>query len=140
VLDIELRSSNLPISTALREHVARRIDFALRRFAIRIERIVVRLVDVNGPKGGLDKRCRIVARLSRSRSVVVEAIDADAYVAVSQAAIRLDERVARLVTRRRPRPLATRRPTARRARALALAIGRHADAEPGPNEEKARAR
>jgi putative sigma-54 modulation protein len=105
---IELRSSNIQISVALREHVARRLDFAVGRFAPRVERVIVRLVDVNGPKGGPDKRCRIVARLSPARTVLVEATDSDAYAAVSQAAIRLDERVARALERRR-RPVATRR-------------------------------
>lgn len=109
MIPIEVRSSNVAVSVALREHISRRIDFAVRRFAHRIARIVVRLTDVNGPKGGPDKRCRIVARLSPERSVLVEATDADAYVAVSQAAIRLDERVARELARRRARPVAERR-------------------------------
>jgi ribosome-associated translation inhibitor RaiA len=114
--NIELRSWNVPLSDALREHTERRLDFALRRFAHRIERVTVRLVDINGPKGGLDKRCRIVVELSPARSLVVEATDSDAYSAVSQAAARADETVARAVTRRRPRPIATRHGGARLAR------------------------
>jgi putative sigma-54 modulation protein len=121
-MKIEVRSSNLPISDALRAHVARRLDFAIRRFAARVEEVVVRLVDVNGPKGGPDKRCRIIARLTPERSVVVEATDADAYMAVTQAAIRLDERVSRAITRRRPRPLAVRRTGARRSRVRAALV------------------
>lgn len=125
-LTIDLRSSNLPISVALREHVTRRLHFAVGRFGHRLERIVVRVVDVNGPKGGPDKRCRILARLSPAESaerVVVEATDSDAYAAVSQAAIRLDERVARALTKKGARRLAERRvgppsrPSASRARA-----------------------
>lgn len=115
-MKIELRSSNMPISDAMREHVGRRIDFAVRRFASRIERIVVRLVDVNGPKGGPDKRCRIIARFAPHGSVIVEATDADAYVAASQAAIRLDERVSRALMRRRTLPLTARRRGQRRER------------------------
>jgi putative sigma-54 modulation protein len=114
---IELRSSNLPVSEAMREHVGRKIDFAVGRFATHIGRIIVRLVDVNGPKGGLDKRCRIIARLSPSGSVIVESTDADAYAAASQAVLRLDERLSRVLTRRRPRPLSTRRGGARMWRA-----------------------
>ncbi len=111
MIPIEVRSSNVSVSVALREHISRRLDFAVRRFAHRIERIMVRLVDVNGPKGGPDKRCRILARLTTERTVVVEATEADAYAAVSQAAIRLDERVARALAhaRRRSRPVAERR-------------------------------
>jgi ribosomal subunit interface protein len=110
---IDLRSSNLPISLALREHIERRLDFAIRRFASRISRVVVRLVDVNGPRGGPDKRCRIIAHLSPTGNVMVEATDADVYAAASQAAIRLDERVARALQRRRPRPLSARHGGAR---------------------------
>ena len=113
-LMIELRSSNLPISDAMREHVERKIGFAVGRFAHRIRRLIVRFADVNGPKGGPDKRCRIIARLSPSGSVIVEATDADAYAAASQAALRLDERLSRMLTRRRPRPLTTRRRGTRR--------------------------
>jgi ribosome-associated translation inhibitor RaiA len=118
--NVALRSWNVPLSEAMREHVARRLDFALGRFAHRIEGITVRLVDINGPKGGIDKRCRIVVRLTQSRSVVVEATDSDAYAAVSQAAIRADETVARAITRRRPRPVASRHGGARLARERAL--------------------
>lgn len=101
---IEVRGSTVPISEALEEHILRRLDFAMRKFDGRIERVVVRLVDLNGPKGGPDKRCRVEARLlSRSQSLVVEAIDADAYAAVSQAVARLDERVARTLSKQRVR-------------------------------------
>jgi putative sigma-54 modulation protein len=98
---IDLRSSNVPISEALREHILRKLDFAIRRFARHVDRVVVRLVDVNGPRGGPDKRCRIIAHLAPTGSVIVEAMDADAYAAASQAATRLDERVARALARQR---------------------------------------
>jgi putative sigma-54 modulation protein len=110
---IDLRSSNLPISEALREHIERKLDFAIRRFAGRVTRVVVRLVDVNGPRGGPDKRCRIIAHLSPTGSISVEATDGDAYAAASQAAARLDEQVARALERRRPRHVRTLRRGAR---------------------------
>jgi len=106
---IDLRSSNVSVSLALHEHIVRRLDFSVRRFAHRIERVVVRLADINGPRGGPDKRCRILAVLDGPETVVVEATDADAYAAVSQATMRLEERVARVLMRRRARPLARRR-------------------------------
>lgn len=116
VFRLDLRTSQISLSDALREHVERRLEFALRRFGHCIETITVRLVDINGPKGGRDKRCRLVVKLSPARIVMVEATDSDVYAAVTQAAIRADEKVARLVTRRRPRPLAVRRGGARHAR------------------------
>ena len=95
-MNIEMRGSTLPISEALERHIARRLEFALRKFADKLGPVVVRLVDLNGPKGGIDKRCRIAARLaSGAPSVVVESTDADVYAAISRAAARLADRVAR---------------------------------------------
>jgi putative sigma-54 modulation protein len=113
---VDVRAWNISVSDALREHVERRLEFALRRFAHWVELVTVRLVDINGPKGGRDKRCRLVVQLSTARIVLVEATDSDVYAAVSRAAMRADETVARIVTRRRPRPLAVRRGGARHAR------------------------
>ena len=108
-MQIEVRVSNVAMSEALEAHITRRVDFALRRFAPRVVRVVVRLVDLNGPKGGLDKRCRMAAELSPPlQGVIVEAIDADAYVAVSQAAARLAERVTRALTRQKGWSASTR--------------------------------
>lgn len=99
-MNIEVRTSSVQISDALDAHIRRRIDFALRRFADRIERVVVRLVDLNGPRGGPDKRCSMAVRLSPPLpSILASATDADAYAAVSQAASRLDDRVGRALAR-----------------------------------------
>ncbi|MCK6546220.1 hypothetical protein L6R52_10255 [Myxococcota bacterium] len=63
--------------------------------------MTVRLGDVNGPRGGVDKVCRIEARLDRSRSVVVEEIGADQDAALARAADRLASSVARTFARDR---------------------------------------
>ncbi len=74
----------------------RRLDFALGRFAGRVRSLSVRLTDLNGPRGGMDKKCLIAVRLSRPRRVIViEDVDTDAAVVISRAA----ERVARAVSR-----------------------------------------
>lgn len=41
------------------EQVHKRALSALGRFSTRIANVVVRLEDLNGPKGGVDKRCTI---------------------------------------------------------------------------------
>lgn len=76
----------------------RRLEFALGRFASRVRSLRVRLTDLNGPRGGLDKKCLITARLDRPRRVIViEDIDADERVAVSRAVERLARAVSRAV-------------------------------------------
>lgn len=98
-MKIELRISNLETSAALEAHVERKLDFLVQRFAGRIERVVVRLSDENGPRGGVDKRCRIAVRLADVPGVLVEATSDDPYVAVTRAAARLHEQIARAIQR-----------------------------------------
>jgi ribosome-associated translation inhibitor RaiA len=43
----------------LREVAARRVDFVLRRLNWLVATVRVRFADENGPRGGIDKRCRI---------------------------------------------------------------------------------
>ena len=95
-MKIELRLSNLESSAPLEAHVVRKLDFLLERFPGRVERVVVRLTDQNGPRGGVDKRCRIAVRLAGDLpGLLVEATSDDAYVAVTRAAARLHEQLSR---------------------------------------------
>jgi len=75
-----------------------RLAFMLGRFAGRVRSLTVRLTDVNGPRGGPDKRCLIAVRLTRPRRVIViEDVDTDHNVVVSRAAERTSRAVSRAV-------------------------------------------
>lgn len=78
------------------ELVRTRLEFALGRFTGRVRSLHVTLKDLNGPRGGLDKHCRMAIRLERQgRLIVIEDFDAEPEVAISRAA----ERASRAVTR-----------------------------------------
>lgn len=96
--------SNVALSDALDVHIANKLGLALNRFRERIGAVTVRFIDVNGPRGGVDKRCRMMVEIPGHKAVVVEAIDADAYVAITRAASRLDEQVSRAIARLREHP------------------------------------
>lgn len=98
---ISLRTQGLEPTEAIREHVDRRVRFAVGRFGDRLDEVTVRIGDANGPRGGLDKTCRLVATLGGAGQVVVEDSDADLYVAVDRGTSRLGRAVARAVERRR---------------------------------------
>src|SRR5688572_7789036 len=55
-----------------RAYVARKLGMKLGKFVSSIERVSVRVTDVNGPRGGVDQRCRVKVVLSGLPSVVVE--------------------------------------------------------------------
>ena len=87
----------------LPEHIERRLRFALARFGNRVERVVVFLQDRNGPKGGIDKVCRILAKVQGCGSVMAAVADADWTAAVDRATTRIGHTVARQVDRIRDR-------------------------------------
>ena len=93
-----------------RDDIARKLGMRLGKFASSIERVTVRLSDVNGPKGGVDHKCLIKVVLSGLPSVVVERRDAALQRAVNAAIGATAQTVRRSVQRRRLKPLHRRKP------------------------------
>lgn len=87
----------------LPDHIERRLRFALARFGGRVERVIVFLQDRNGPKGGVDKVCRILAKVHGCGSLMAVVADSDWTAAVDRATTRIGHTVARQVDRARDR-------------------------------------
>ena len=99
-MQIEIQARNFSTTRALRAHIERRLGFALSSCYRHIKRILVRLSDVNGPRGGNDKRCQLEVMLP-GQAVVVEDTEADLYVAINRAASRAGRTVMRQIRRKR---------------------------------------
>lgn len=83
---------------ALMHLARRRLEYALGRFGRRVRSVTVRLTDVNGPRGGVDKKCAVAVRLNApKRLVVIEDVDAEAAIAIDRAADRAARAVVRAV-------------------------------------------
>lgn len=98
-MHIAIQSSGLVLTEGLRAYVHRRmktsVGWALTR------RLAVWLSDINGPRGGRDKRCKIQISLDHGKTVVIENTEEDLYVAIDRAADRADRALARQLSRRR---------------------------------------
>lgn len=103
---LEIRQRGMNITEELRVHVWDRLQLALGRFARAIDRVWVYLRDVNGPRGGLSKKCRIVVELPRRGRVIVTGMDTDIFAAITRTASRAKFAVRRRIKQR----LARRRP------------------------------
>jgi len=102
-MNIDIQSRDFSLTTALRRHIRRRLDAALGVRIEQIHRIQVRLSDINGCRGGPDKRCLVHVVLPQQRDVIVEDIEQDMYVAIDRAAERVGNTVNRRLNRRRLR-------------------------------------
>ena len=77
----------------------------LGKFATSIERISVRVTDMNGPRGGVDQVCSVKVVLSGLPSVVIERRHAALHAAFDDALHAMERAVRRSVRRRRMKPL-----------------------------------
>jgi putative sigma-54 modulation protein len=108
-LDIRIQKLELP--RAVKQYVERRLCFGLSRFERQIRGITIRLFDINGPRGGTDKCCRIAVRLIPSGVIVIQEVNSDLFAAIDRAS----ERAGQTLSRRlhRDRTLTTQRESVR---------------------------
>lgn len=98
-----IRSVDVPLDEADRAYIRRKLGRKLGKFADAVERMSVRIEDVNGPRGGHDKRCRIKITLRGMASVVVEEQHSALQAAIDGALRRAGSTVTRQLQRRRVR-------------------------------------
>lgn len=100
-MQMDIQSQGFSLTDGIRDYVMKRLAYALAHGDATITRIIVRLSDINGPRGGEDKRCLIEVRLKAATSVVIEDIEADLYVAIDRATERAGRTLARRLARQR---------------------------------------
>jgi ribosome-associated translation inhibitor RaiA len=72
-----LFKSRDPEAIAMHELAKARSEFVFRRLAWLISKATVSLSDINGPRGGVDKRCQVEVQVDRKRTVVATSIARD---------------------------------------------------------------
>ncbi len=100
-----IRATEGDLSPDDRAYIRSKLGRRLGKFAGAIERVSVRTEDVNGPRGGIDRACRIKVVLSGLPSIVLERRDASLNAAVDGALAGVEMAVRRAVQRRRMKPL-----------------------------------
>ena len=92
----------IKVTTGLREYIDRRLYFALGRFGPAIDHVSVRVGDINGPRGGVDKRCQILIKLraSGSNPIAIDDNDEDLRAAIARTSDRAGRAVARAIERK----------------------------------------
>lgn len=95
-----IRSVDDVLKPADRQYLKLKLDQKLGKFAPSVHRLSVRVEDINGPRGGIDKRCRIKVVLNGLPSVVVEEHH-ESLKGAMDGALNRTERAVRRATERR---------------------------------------
>jgi hypothetical protein len=105
VVPAHIRVFGIRLSEEKRMRIRQELGKKLGKFASAIQRVSVRVKDVNGPRGGIDQLCRIKVVLSNLPSVVFEKQDASLDAAIEGALDGAERAVGRSLQRRRMRPI-----------------------------------
>lgn len=98
---ISFHKQGIELDDSQREHIELRLQFALGRFSPRITHVAVHVADTNGRRGGIDKRCRLVTRVTGLDELVVEDHDQNFNVLIDRVTERLGHTVGRRFERER---------------------------------------
>lgn len=104
-----IRSAGAMLDAAGQDYLRRKLGRKLGKFGSSIERASVRVEDVNGPRGGVDKRLQIKVVLSGLPSVVVDERHHSLQAAMDRALARVERAVRHAAQRRRMKPLRLQR-------------------------------
>ena len=101
---IRIVSAPIRATAGFVDHVRARLDLALDRFAGRVDEVLVRVRDVNGPRGarhGPDKQCVIQAVVRGVEPITVEERGEDFYAVADGAVHKLKRAVSHRIDRSR---------------------------------------
>lgn len=97
---LNVLSRGVVLTDSMRAAVQRKLDFALDRFGDRLDRVEVTIEDVNGPRGGVDKRVRLLLSGPVRRGVVIDERGDNVMAVMSSAANRASQVLGRIVERK----------------------------------------
>jgi len=95
-MQIDIQSRGFSLTDSLLKYSQQRLLFAMSYFSTNIKRVDIRLSDINGPRGGTDKRCHLQVFISGLPDIVVDDTETDMYAAIDRAI----DRARRTVTRK----------------------------------------
>lgn len=102
-MQIEIQARRVPLSRKVRNYFKSQVQIAMGRYDERITKVSLWLSDINGPKGGSDKNCRMKITMAGKPDVVIVETRENLHLAINLAIARAGKAVMRKIDRQRSR-------------------------------------
>lgn len=99
-MEVRILSDKFGLTPSLREYLERRLQFSFSGVHNNISLVVVRLRDLNGPRGGSDMMCQILVTIPGCPEIVIKEVQEDMYAAIDFAVQRAAYQAERQLTQR----------------------------------------
>lgn len=100
-MKIDIHSQRTRLSEFCRSWMEQQSKRAFHRFVGRIRNVKLRVSDLNGKRGGVDKQCLLILRLEPKGEIVVQRRAPSVFAAVGEAIARAQYIVAKQIARGR---------------------------------------
>ena len=98
---VRIGAKGFQLTSALTGFIRQQVRRRLGRVTSNGADVLITLSDVNGPRGGADKRCRVLLGLNGRRHLVAQSVASDMYHAIDESLARVQKRLLRQQYRRR---------------------------------------
>jgi putative sigma-54 modulation protein len=99
-VQLKVKTRGVDLTADLLRIVRGSVSAAVGRFADRVSEVFVWIEDTNGPRGGLDTRCRMTLRLNQGGRLTASAVATNEFSAVGRAANRARVQFVRALKKR----------------------------------------
>ncbi len=84
-MELDVHARDFVLTGGIRTAIAAAAARYASLFRSSVRKVAVRVYDLNGPRGGPDKGCLVVAEIGDGRTIVSSEVDADLYRAIPRA-------------------------------------------------------
>ena len=81
-MELTVHGRHIPVSHALANHAQTRLGAALGQHNDWVKRVDLCFEDVNGPRGGVDKKCKALINLQAGTTLMLEEMSSNLYEAI----------------------------------------------------------
>lgn len=96
-----IHSNDFALTDALNDFIKQQAGKSMSACTDQVERLIIRLKDINGPKGGHDKECCVEVKIANHAPIVVSKKSSDAYASIRKALGRASRTTLRKLNKRR---------------------------------------
>ena len=100
-MKIHVNSQEKALNSSFKKYIEKRLRRFYRKASDSVSRITVTLKDINGPKGGTDKQCKLKLTMSGQPPILVVATKETSEKAFFHAAARAAQTLSRQLKRRK---------------------------------------
>lgn len=100
-MQIDIQSRGFSMTDEILRYAEMRLLYAMSFCQDHINRVKIRLSDINGPRGGTDKRCHLQVVIPGMPDIVVKDTEVDLYDAIDRAMDRARRTALRKIKRLR---------------------------------------